>query len=97
LFGDRRLEYRCRRDFYPKSAGRRRSTIMRATLHDRAWNTYYGHWPRQKPPFNGHHLGPNAQGDTQEALASSAVRARASQSLRNGVQRRAKFAIQQKE
>jgi len=27
--------------------------IMRATLHDRAPNTYYGQWPGEKPPFAG--------------------------------------------
>jgi len=26
---------------------------MRATLHDRAPNTYYGQWPGEKPPFAG--------------------------------------------
>jgi len=27
--------------------------IMRATLHDRAPNTYYGQWPGEKPLFPG--------------------------------------------
>src|SRR6185312_16711657 len=29
------------------------SIIMRATLHDRAPNTYYGQWPGEKPLFAG--------------------------------------------
>src|SRR6185312_4578575 len=29
------------------------SKIMRATLHDRAPNTYYGQWPGERPLFPG--------------------------------------------
>jgi hypothetical protein len=27
--------------------------IMRAILHDRAWNTHYGQWPREKAAVSG--------------------------------------------
>src|SRR5438045_2894582 len=30
--------------------------IMRATLHDRASNTYYGQWPRENAAVCGHRL-----------------------------------------
>jgi hypothetical protein len=40
---------------FQANSDRRRSTIiiMRATLHDRAPNTYYGQWSGEKPLFAG--------------------------------------------
>jgi len=47
LSGGSGLKCRCHRDFRPRSHSRRSTIIiMRATLHDHAPNTYYGHWPR---------------------------------------------------
>jgi hypothetical protein len=42
--------------------------IMRATLHDHAPNTYYGHWPGEKPLFPGL----EAPAIAHNALAASA-------------------------
>jgi hypothetical protein len=78
LFGGRR------RDFRPKSESRRSTVIItRATLHDHAPNTYYGHWLANNA---GKHAGKRGAIAHNETVASPGVapfdvRARDSQGI----------------
>jgi len=63
------VKCRCRRDFSPRSDGKRSTIIiMRAILRDQAPNTYYGQWPGEKALFSG----PESLAIVHDELAASA-------------------------